>query len=227
MALLPDAIARGAAALGSTAQNMLEVARFGGLDTGEQASPYEILAEDRVHRLRRYFANGRRGTRTRPPVVLVPPLMLTAEVYDVSPQASAVSILHDHGADPWIVDFGSPEREEGGLERNLADHVVAVSDAVDTVREITGRDVHLAGYSQGGMFCYQTAAYRRGAGISSLVTFGSPVDLRRAVPLGLPQEVAVRGAGILAQVFSGTGVPGWMTRTGFRLLDPVKSLRTE
>ena len=50
-------------------------------------------------------------------------MMLAAEVYDVSPATSAVSILHEHGADPWVVDFGAPEREEGGLERTLADHV--------------------------------------------------------------------------------------------------------
>ena len=80
-------------------------------------------------------------------------MMLAAEVYDVSPTTSAVTLLREHGVDPWVVDFGAPEREEGGLERTLADHVLAVSDAVDRVREATGRDVHLAGYSQGGMFC--------------------------------------------------------------------------
>ena len=66
-----------------------------------------------------------------------------------------------------MVDFGAPEHEEGGLERNLTDHVLAVSDAVDRVREVTGRDVHLGGYTQGGMFCYQTAAYRRSEGLAS------------------------------------------------------------
>jgi putative long chain acyl-CoA synthase len=103
-------------------------------------------------------------------------MMLAAEVYDVSPRTSAVTILRDHGADPWGVDFGAPEREAGGLERTLADHVLAVSDAVDRVREFTGEVVHLGGYSQGGMFCYQAAAYRRNDGLGSLITFGSPVD---------------------------------------------------
>ncbi len=51
------------------------------------------------------------------------------------------------------------------MHRNLADHVVALSEAIDTVKEVTGRDVHLAGYSQGGMFAYQTAAYRRSEAI--------------------------------------------------------------
>ena len=83
-------------------------------------------------------------------------MMLAADVYDVSPASSAVTVLHEHGVDPWVVDFGAPEHEEGGLERNLADHVVAVSDAVDRVRErdrarraprrlLAGRDVLLPG----------------------------------------------------------------------------------
>ena len=152
-------------------------------------------------------------------------MMLAADVYDVSPSSSAVSVLHARGADPWVVDFGAPEHEEGGLERDLADHVVAVSDAVDRVREATGRDAHLGGYSQGGMFCYQAAAYRRGEGVDSVITFGSPVDTRVALPLGIPEEVAESAAGVLAGLFGRTAVPAWMSRTGFRLLDPVKDLR--
>ena len=151
--------------------------------------------------------------------------MLAAEIYDVSPASSAVSLLHEHGVDPWVIDFGAPERERGGLERTLADHVLAVSDAVDCVREQTGRDVHLAGYSQGGMFCYQAAAYRRNDGLASLITFGSPVNTRLGMPLGLPEQVAVELAEVIAFAFRGGGLPPWFSRYGFRLLDPVKSVR--
>ncbi len=207
--------------LGAAAQNALEVARFGGLETGEESSPYEVVAERPVYRLRRYFPE----VATGPPIVLVPPLMLSSEVYDVSPAASAVTILSEHGTDPWVVDFGSPEHEEGGLERSLTDHVLAVSDAVERVGKAAGRDVHLAGYSQGGMFCYQAAALRRSEGIASLITFGSPVDTAAALPLGIPEGMATRGAGVLAGAFERRAVPAWMSREGFRLLDPVKSLR--
>jgi len=228
MALLPDTITRPVIRLGAAAQNALEVARFGGLATDEEPSPYEVAAEHRVYRLRHYYPEGR-GRPARggagPPILLVPPMMLAAEVYDVSPSTSAVTILRELGVDPWVVDFGAPEREEGGLERTLADHVLAVSEAVDSVREQTGRDVHLAGYSQGGMFCYQTAAYRRSAGIRSLITFGSPVDTRLGMPLGLPEQLATELAQLIAAAFRGWGIPAWMSRNGFQLLDPVKSLR--
>jgi putative long chain acyl-CoA synthase len=238
---LPKTITGPIGRLGAAAQNALEVARFGGLDTDEQPSPYEVVAEHRVYKLRRYYHGshgaGRSTTRAGadgdgratagPPVLLVPPMMLAAEIYDVSPATSAVTRLHENGIDPWVVDFGAPEREEGGLERTLADHVLAISDAVDRVREITGRDVHLGGYSQGGMFCYQVAAYRRDDGLGSLITFGSPVDTRLGMPFGIPEELASGLAGLLAdRVFRAWALPAWASRNGFRMLDPVKSARS-
>ena len=79
------------------------------------------------------------------------------------------------------------------MQRNLADHVVALSEAIDTVKEVTGRDVHLAGYSQGGMFAYQTAAYRRSKDLASIIAFGSPVDTLAALPMNLPAGLGCRG----------------------------------
>ena len=224
MDLVPGIVSGATARLGAAAQNAFEIARFGGLDTGEEPSPYEVVAERSVYRLRRYFPP-RRGARARPPVVLVPPMMLAAEVYDVSPASSAVALLRENGVDPWVIDFGAPEREEGGLERTLSDHVVAIAEAVDVIRDHTGRDVHLSGYSQGGMFCYQTAAFRRSRGIASVITFGAPVDTLGSLPFGLPEELASRGAEVLAELLGRQALPAWASRTGFRLLDPLKSLR--
>jgi len=226
MSLLPKTITAPVGRIGAAAQNALEVARFGGLTTEDEPSPYEVTHEQRMFRMRRYFPDAGTGSGgDGAQILLVPPLMLAAEIYDVSPTSSAVSVLHEHGANPWVIDFGAPERERGGLERTLADHVLGVSDAVDLLREQTGRDVHLAGYSQGGMFCYQVAAYRQGDGLDSLITFGSPVDTRLGMPLGIPEQVAVELAEVIALAFRGGGLPPWFSRYGFRLLDPVKSVR--
>src|SRR6266540_4221360 len=226
MELSPRGLARLAERMGATARNALEVAVQGGLEVDEESSPYQVAARHRTYRLRHYFPD--RPRDERPAVLLVPPLMVSTEVYDVSTDTSAARILADAGAEPWVVDFGAPEREEGGLERNLADHILAVSQAVDEVREATGRDVHLGGYSQGGMFAYQAAAYRRSAGVASIVTFGSPVDVRGQIPFGVPEELAVKGMdlvvnGLLAQRY----LPAWAVRNGFRLLDPAKTLRQQ
>jgi putative long chain acyl-CoA synthase len=219
----PRELVQAAARLGAAAQNALEVARFGGLETGEEPAPFDVVEDTRMYKLRRYLAE--QSAPDASPVVLVPPLMLTAEVYDVAPAASAVRILADHGVDPWVIDFGAPERQTGGLERTLADHVLAVSEVVDSVRKLRGRDVHLGGYSQGGMFCYQAAAYRRSEGLGSVITFGSPVDTLAAMPFGLPAEAAKGIVFIAERVLAGRSVPAWVSRTSFRLMDPVKSLR--
>ena len=76
MDLLPKTITRPVARLGAAAQNALEVARFGGLETDEEPSPYEVVIEQRVYRLRHYYPNG--VDRPGPPVLLVPPMMLAA-----------------------------------------------------------------------------------------------------------------------------------------------------
>jgi len=238
--LIPREVGRSVVRLGQAAQNALEVARFGGLETGEEPTPYEVVSSHPMYRLRRYGdpsasgtakarANGttrsRGGNRTkatrRPPVLLVPPLMLAADVYDVSPQSSAVAALAAAGLDPWVIDFGSPEHEEGGLERTLTDHVVALSEAIDEVNREAG-PLHLSGYSQGGMFCYQVAAYRRAEGIASLITYGSPVDTHGILPFGLDDEIVVEAIDLIAdKVLPRASLPGWLTRVGFRLIDPV------
>jgi len=213
--------------LGSSVQNGLEVLRLGGFETEEESAPYEVRAERRNFRLRRYFPETA-ADATRPALLLVPPMMLDAGVFDVAPNSSGVTVLNELGIDAWVVDFGAPDREEGGLERNLTDHVIAVSEAIDIAREILGHDVSIGGYSQGGMFCYQVAAYRRSKGLVSVVTFGSPVDTRIVLErFGIPEDIGLRGAAFLADhVFSRQAVPGWLSSAGFRLLDPIKSIRT-
>ncbi|MDX1510132.1 MAG: alpha/beta fold hydrolase [Nitriliruptorales bacterium] len=224
MAMAPKGLLTSAGRIGAAAQNALEIARLGGLETDEEPSPFELVSSGEDYRLRRYFpANSAPGDR--PPVLLVPPMMLSAEVWDVSPKASVVLRLHEASLDVYVVDFGSPEHEEGGLERTLADHVVAVSEAVAAANDLTGRDVHLAGYSQGGMFAYQAAAYRHSSGIASLITFGAAVDVAQVSPFPVPQWGMDIAAAASQRIFRDRSLPAWLSRNGFKLFDPVKALQ--
>ena len=223
--LTPQAVVKYGRRVTATARNAAEVVRFGGLETGEEPSPYVVEAEQRTYRLRHYFADDVPADAT--PIVLIPPLMMATEVWDVSPSTSAVVSLHTEGIDTWVVDFGDPGHEPGGLERNLTDHVLAVSDAVDRVRAATGRPVVLAGYSQGGMFAYQTAAYRRCKDIDSIVTFGSPADTTAPLPIPISPDVAAKLAtGLLESgVLRKLALPSWATRLGFKMLSPAKTVQ--
>jgi len=212
--------ARRARRLGLAWQNALEIARAGRL-TAPYGAPFEVMHEEKVYRLRRYA-----GTASvSAPLLLVPPLMVASEVYDISPDVSAIAYLVGQGVDVWLVDFGAPEREEGGMSRTLDDHIRAVSQAIDRVRAATGHDVHLCGYSQGGMFCYQAAAFRKSAGLASIITMGSPVDLHRH--LKVDEEITERVVAGLRAALSWPlarieGLPGMFTSTGFKLLSARK-----
>ncbi len=202
--------------------NALELARAGRL-TAPYGAPFEVLHEERVYRLRRYAREPIAGPKQ--PLLLVPPLMVASEVYDISPDVSAVAYLARQGVDVWLVDFGAPEREEGGMNRTLDDHVRAVSDAIDRVHAATSCDVHLAGYSQGGMFCYQAAAFRKSRKIASIITMGSPVDLHRQ--LAIDEDITERITAGLRSVLEWPlarieGLPGTFTSTGFKLLSARK-----
>ena len=76
------------------------------------------------------------------------------------------------------------------------------------------------------MFSYSVAAYRRGAGLASVISFGSPVDTKSVSIFSLPEPVMEFAADAVAALLDRTGLPGWATREGFRLLDPVKNARS-
>jgi len=201
-------------------ENALELARLGRF-TDPVHTPYKVLHTSRIAKLRRYGDDGHRPD-VEAPLLLIPPLMVTAEIYDVAPDISGVTALTQAGLDVWVIDFGSPEREEGGMQRTFDDHVQAVDEAVDWIRRTTGHDVHLLGYSQGGMFAYQTAAYRKSEGIASLVTFGSPVDIHRNIPL-LEDSLAGRIYEVIQNAVDTPldkleGLPGFLTSNGFKVL---------
>ncbi|MFO0713296.1 MAG: alpha/beta fold hydrolase [Sandaracinus sp.] len=217
---------------GRGAQNAAELMRMGRLSAPYHAS-FETVREERTFRLRRYGV-GETARRALPidptlrPILLVPPLMVASEVYDISPELSSAQRLIDAGLDVWLTDFGAPEREEGGMERTLDDHVSGVSVCIDEIVRVTGKPVHLAGYSQGGMFCYQVAAFRESRDIASLVTFGSPVDIRQNLPVSsrAAERVIDFARSAAARPLDAVeGLPGFLTATGFKLLSVRKEVQ--
>ncbi|MEV6095414.1 AMP-binding protein [Nocardia sp. NPDC051981] len=181
-------------------------------------SPFAVVEGRPMYRLRRYFPE---HPAAGPAALLVPPLMMTAEVFDLDTETGAVALLHRAGIDPWVLDFGSPATEENGWERTLDDHVLAVAAAVGTMRDHTGDAVHLVGYCQGGMFGYLAAAHRQGEGIASMAGIGSMVDWTAA---GLP--FGPRIANFLAEtVREGSNITDSILKTWWDLVDPVNAVR--
>jgi putative long chain acyl-CoA synthase len=201
--------------------------RKGRLGAPYQA-PFDVIHGNENYQLRRYF-RADEGETTGEPVLLIPPLMVTSEIYDISPELSSVSFLTREGLDVWLADFGRPELTEGGMERTLDDHLLAVDNAIEEITTRTGKNVHLLGYSQGGMFAYQVAAYRKSRKIASIVTFGSPVDIHRSLP-GVKDSLAGRFARVARKALEWplqelNGLPGAFTSAGFKFLNPAGEVK--
>ena len=123
-----------------------------------------------------------------------------------------------------MIDFGSPDAEEGGLGHTLADHVLAVNQAIDIVVETAGRDIHLSGYSQGGMFA--TRRPRTGnPEHQEHHQLRQPRSMLGGLPMHVPASIAAPVSEFLADNGQPAVDPGWMSRTGFQMLDPVKTIR--
>src|SRR5258706_3863851 len=94
--------------IGLAWQNALEIARAGRL-TAPYGAPFEVIHEEKVYRLRRYERSPEADAKlVKAPLLLVPPLMVASEVYDISPDVSAVAFLERKGVDVWLVDFRAP-----------------------------------------------------------------------------------------------------------------------
>lgn len=208
----------------ASSRNLAELVRVGRLGTPYRA-PFEIVDEGPHHRLRRYATC---ANRNAPIALLVPPLMVTSDVYDIDRESSAVTKLGADGVQPYVIDFGAPERERGGMTRTLDDHVLAVARAIEFLTTTHQRDVHLLGYSQGGMFAYQCCAFVRSRGVKSVVTFGSPVDLHKNLPAIHKDAVAalvrVLEPMVEFSIARIEGLPGILTSTAFKIVSTKKEI---
>jgi len=100
----------------ATAQNGLEVLRYGGLENRRRA----VAVPDHPERSDVPAAaltsrpTARPGAnRPGPPVLMVHPMMMSADMWDVTRDDGAVGILHKAGVDPWVIDFGFARQGRG------------------------------------------------------------------------------------------------------------------
>ena len=221
-------LGRGWSRLGKSARNAAEWLREGRLGAPYLAPSDEML-KHADFTLRRFVdpEDGQPGDGA--PLLLIPPLMVTAQVYDISPELSVAAFLLRGGFDVWLTDFGRPEDEEGGLERTLDTHVLAVDRSVDHICGVTEADVHLLGYSQGGMFAYQAAAYRKSRNLASVITLGSPVDIHRSLS-GVKDTLTEKLVRVARSAIAGPlrdmeGLPGTLTSRGFKMFSPRQEIK--
>ncbi len=173
------------------------------------------------------------------PVVLVPPLGVTTETFDLMPQRSLVRYLVARGFRVYLVDWGKPRKEHGHL--GLRDYsYTMMTTALEKVRQHSGsRDLSLMGWCMGGLLCLLYQGQTLDKHIRNMVTVASPIDLESGsgvigVVAGAAQ--ALNGPAQLVSNYSNLrlntldparlSLPPWLTTLVFKLTDPVGSVTT-
>ena len=198
-------------------------AAIGGLETGTVPSPFQIIAERTDVPVAAYFPpDSRQGQAGAASGVDGAPDDDVCRYVGRPSRDGAVGILHG-GIDPWVIDFGSPDKVEGGMQRNLADHVVALTKPSTPSRR------HRARRPPGGLFAGRHVRLPDGGlppskDLASIVGFGSPVDTLAALPMVPPSGCRGRRLHGRSRV-QPIDIPGWMARTGFQMLDPIKTAK--
>lgn len=173
------------------------------------------------------------------PLVLVPPLGVTTETFDLMPQRSLVRYMAAAGFNTYLVDWGKPQKKHAHL--NLGDYSYdMLGAALEKIRRHSGSsDLSLMGWCMGGLLCLLHQGQVKDRRIRNIVTIASPIDLSSGS--GVIGGVAGAGQALNspAQLISNytrirlntldparLGTPPWMTTLAFKLTDPLSSVTT-
>lgn len=167
------------------------------------------------------------------PLVLVPPLGVTTETFDLLPERSLVRYMASRGFRVYLIDWGRPERRHADLD--LEDYAWRMmSDALAAVRSHSGStDLSLMGWCMGGLLMLMHAGLTGDPHIRNMVTVASPIDARGGgMVAGVSQ--ALNAPARLIRRYSDfrlhnldperLHVPAWLTTVGFKLTAPVASV---
>ncbi|HEX4895500.1 MAG TPA: alpha/beta fold hydrolase, partial [Solimonas sp.] len=176
-----------------------------------------------------------RRERHAVPLVLVPPLGVTTETFDLMPNRSLVRYMAARGFRVYLIDWGKPEKRHAHLGmRDYADTMMG--EALAAVRRHAGvQPLSLMGWCMGGLLCLLHAGLGEDRHIRNLITVASPIDLRGGGVVARA-ATAINGPARLVRRFSRFRLsqispdwlhaPAWMTTLGFKLTDPVGSITT-
>lgn len=176
-----------------------------------------------------------RRRRLPTPLVLVPPLGVTTETFDLLPQRSLVRYMASRGFHTYLVDWGRPERRHAGLSiADYADHMLGT--ALREVRAHSGsQSLSLMGWCMGGLLCLIHLGLTADRQVKNLVTVASPIDLRgggivarAATALNAPARLIRKFSALRLERFDPSlmHAPGWLTTLSFKLTDPIGSITT-
>ncbi|MEW6733989.1 MAG: alpha/beta fold hydrolase [Acidobacteriota bacterium] len=199
--------------------NALRILTSNGYLTKFERTPAEVVMAERQFILKRFWQDYYASPYT--PVLFVPPLMVTPQIYDLRPRHSFVRHLLNYDFDVFVLDFGKPSRRDKGLR--LDDYITNIGLAIERIRDLTGAaNVTLLGYSMGGIFSNIYTALDRSNSVRNIVALGSPADFSRLPRYHSLAQMIDRPILAIAEVFE--GVPASVSRTIFQLMKPLNTV---
>jgi poly[(R)-3-hydroxyalkanoate] polymerase subunit PhaC len=167
------------------------------------------------------------------PLVLVPPLGVSSEAFDLMPQRSLARYMVAAGFKVYLVDWGRPRDEHAHLD--LADYSYdMLGTALEKIRHHSGiRDLSMMGWCMGGLLCLLHQGQVKDKHIRNIVTVASPIDLQTG-------SGVIGAVGAIAQALDGPAkligsytrlsldpshlsLPEWATKLVFKMTDPIGS----
>lgn len=195
---------------------------------------YELPEEDEIE-----LADGSRMPIERKrhpiPLVLVPPLGVTTETFDLMPNRSLVRYMSARGFKTYMIDWGKPQKRHAHLcMRHYADEMM--SEALAAVRKHSGSEqVSLMGWCMGGLISLMHAGLKEDPRITNIVTIASPIDMRGggivagvAQALNTPAKLIRKYTNFRLHNLNPEKLhlPAWTTTLAFKLTDPIGSITT-
>jgi polyhydroxyalkanoate synthase len=201
--------------LGAAATNLRDKVR------GEQIADLRQMPRDLIaHTVHADLFRYRTAPGVEPhgkPLLLVPPLAAPALAFDLRRGCSVVEYFVEEGRPVYLVDYGPVKfgHRGQGIE-HWVDGVLP--EAVENVAKDAGADVHMAGWSLGGIFTMFTAAAHPELPIASVTAVASPFDLHAVPVLAIARPLNRAGVRIISGTYRlAGGMPAPLTRLGFQL----------
>jgi polyhydroxyalkanoate synthase len=162
--------------------------------------------------------------------VIVPPLAINMLIYDMLPERSFVRHLTAHGFPVYLIDWGSPGFAHAHY--TLSTYVKRLMpEFLAKVREHHGHPaISLQGWSMGGGLSLAYTAYHDDPHVRNIITFGTAIDGHANGVLGRNYKqfaALLRRFRLSARKLPARMAysPAWLNVVGFKLSDPVGSVR--
>jgi polyhydroxyalkanoate synthase len=175
------------------------------------------------------------------PILLVPPLGVSAWIFDILQTRSLVKYFLAEGFAVYMVDWGEPDASHSTLSlEQYVSHWMPI--AVDEVlRYSQSPKVSLLGYCLGGLLCLLYAAQEAqkasekgvSSSVQNLITIASPIDFHQSGVLGRAMGFASRPLNALGRILNRSlhqvspdkfHVPGRRLSRYFKLFNPLSNI---